>query len=133
MAFHNKVGEWGERVALDYFLRKGYAIVAKNDVEGIRGNEIDLVVSKGSRIIFVEIKTRTSDNDDPIFSITKKKQANILRAGIAYLHSHPTPLEPQFDLFFINGTEEKYQIEHIEDVFTPPLIVHGSGGPKMDN
>lgn len=132
MALHNKVGIWGEKVALEYFIKNGYAIISKNDREGTKGNELDLIVSKGNRIIFVETKTRSNDYNDPIYSIDKKKRANLLRAGIAYLNSHPSPLEPQWDLFFINGNENEYRIEHLKDVFLPPLLSYGTKGVRMN-
>lgn len=133
MALHNKIGAWGEKITMEYFLRKGYAIVARNDVEGNRRNEIDLIVSKENRIVFVEVKTRTRKDEDPIHSITRQKRTNMLKAGITYLKAHPyPPLEPQFDLFFINGDENDYSIEHLEDVFLPPLIRYGSDGAHID-
>jgi len=55
---HNNqsVGKIGETLAEKYLIKQGYKILEKNFRS--RYGEIDLVVTKGSSIKFVEVKTR---------------------------------------------------------------------------
>lgn len=54
-----KIGLYGEELAEKFFLKKGYKILDKRFQT--RFGEIDLVVGKGEMIVFVEVKTRTSN------------------------------------------------------------------------
>lgn len=122
MALHNNLGKWGEDIAYEYFVRKGYGVVGRNVRLGRNSNELDLIITKGTRIIFVEVKTRTSDTVDPLLSITPEKERRIIRAAESYLRQTHSMLEPQFDLFIVVGNPSTgYRIEHHKDVFRPPL------------
>ncbi|MDE5649953.1 MAG: YraN family protein, partial [Duncaniella sp.] len=59
MAEHNETGKWGEKVARDYLLAQGYAIMGEN--VRIGNMEIDIIAMKDSSICFVEVKTRSTD------------------------------------------------------------------------
>ena len=56
MARHNDIGKWGENIACDILVGKGYAIIERN--WRLNHLEIDIIASKGSRIVFAEVKTR---------------------------------------------------------------------------
>lgn len=58
MNYKQSAGRFGENLAKDYLLRRGYKIVSANLKIGFR--EIDIVVQKGGILIFVEVKTRLS-------------------------------------------------------------------------
>jgi putative endonuclease len=53
-----KIGKWGEAAAARYLEARGYRILQHN-VRTPYG-EIDLIASQESRVVFVEVKTRTS-------------------------------------------------------------------------
>ncbi len=126
MAGHNNLGKWGEEIAYEYFVKKGYGVIGRNVRVGRSSNELDLICTKGTRIIFIEVKTRTSDAIDPLLSITPEKERRIIRAAESYLRQTHTMLDPQFDLLIVVGDPTSgYRIEHHEDVFRPPL--HSSG------
>lgn len=118
MAQHNTLGKWGENIAAELLASKGYAIVERN--WRTTGFEIDIVASKGSRIIFVEVKTRRTPDIDPLSAINKSKINKMVRAANAYMQSATLPLEPQFDIVNIVGNEHDFTIEHLEDAFFPP-------------
>lgn len=118
MARHNKLGAWGENVAAELLASKGYAIVERN--WRTPGFEIDIVASKGNRIIFVEVKTRRTPDLDPLSAINRNKINKMVRAANAYMQAATLPLEPQFDIVTIVGNEHDYNIEHIPDAFFPP-------------
>lgn len=119
MAKHNEVGKWGEDLACEKLIREGYAIVKRN--WRMHRYEIDIIASKGSRIIFVEVKTRTNRESDPFDAINKAKMQHMIRSASVYLRYFETHLDPQFDIIGITGTPDNYQLEHIEDAFIPPL------------
>jgi putative endonuclease len=50
-----KIGEFGEKLALKFLISKGFSLIERNYTKKI--GEIDLVVQKGGVIHFVEVKT----------------------------------------------------------------------------
>lgn len=119
MAKHNDTGSWGEEVASQFLVGEGYAIRDRN--WRAAPYEIDIVAMKDNRIVFVEVKTRSSFLSDPVLSITDKKKSHLVRAANAYMTCFHLPHEIQFDLIFISGDRDTYRIEHIADAFYPPL------------
>ncbi|MCH5245369.1 MAG: YraN family protein [Muribaculaceae bacterium] len=123
MARHNEVGSWGEKAAQEYLLRQGYAIMEQNVVIG--KVEIDFVAMKGDRIVFVEVKTRSTSFVDPAEAVDRRKMMRLSRAVDAYIQSRNIQHEPQIDIISIIGTPEasaeSVVIEHIPDAFRPPL------------
>lgn len=119
MAQHNRTGKWGENVAIDCLVAKGYAI---RDTNWRLGHlELDIVAMKGDRLVFVEVKTRSNPDDDPIDAVDRRKILRIVRAANAYINMKGLPHEPQFDIIGISGTQEAHTVEHIPDAFLPPL------------
>ena len=119
MARHNLTGSWGEALAADYLAANGYAIADRNWRSG--HYEIDMVAYKGNRIIFVEVKTRSSDNDDPLEAVDRNKAMRLIRAAVAYVDAFKIDHDMQFDIIAVNGTPGQYKIEHISDAFVSPL------------
>ncbi|MDE5981695.1 MAG: YraN family protein [Duncaniella sp.] len=119
MARHNELGAWGERVAREYLLTQGYAIGGENTRIG--NYEIDFIAMKDDRIVFVEVKTRSTDYVDPLEAVDSRKRARLVRAADEYIRSMNIRLEPQFDIITVVGSPEKYEIEHFPDAFFPPL------------
>lgn len=122
MARHNELGKWGEQLAVDLLVTKGYAIVERNWRAG--NLEVDIVAMKDNRIVFVEVKTRSSEFVDPIDAIDRRRVSRIVRAANSYVKAYNIPHEVQFDVIIIIGAPESGnmpQIEHIPDAFLPPL------------
>lgn len=119
MAEHNIIGKWGEALAVDYLVGKGYAILERNWRLGHL--EIDIVAMKDDRVAFVEVKTRVNPDDDPIEAVDRRKMMHMIRAANAYFSATKLPHDPQFDIIGISGTPDDYTLEHIPDAFLPPL------------
>jgi putative endonuclease len=91
---HLELGELGEKKAYEYLTKyEGYRIVATNFLvslgRGLRGSkltaEIDLIAYDGDALVFVEVKTRTSNEVvSPERSVTLRKQRQIARAARRY-------------------------------------------------
>ncbi|MGV3508061.1 MAG: YraN family protein, partial [Sphingobacteriaceae bacterium] len=58
MATHNLLGQRGEAIAKSYLETNDYEILDENWCHGKA--EVDLIAYRDKRIIFVEVKTRTS-------------------------------------------------------------------------
>jgi putative endonuclease len=75
------------RAALHYRLR-GYRILATN--VWAAGNELDLVVRRGSSLVFCEVKgKRGTAYGDPLEMVDAEKQRRLRRAAEAWLARHP--------------------------------------------
>ncbi len=123
MADHINLGRWGEKLAREYLLRQGYAIGGENTRIG--NYEIDFVAFKGDRIIFVEVKTRSTPLVDPVDAVTPAKMKRLARAVDSYIRSRGIVHDPQIDVIAIIGTPgmnpADVVIEHYPDAFLPPM------------
>jgi putative endonuclease len=82
-------GARGEEVAAQHLITCGCEIVVRNwrppRGSRVRG-EIDIVARQGARLLFVEVRTRRSDEyGEPEESITAHKYAALVAAAEAYL------------------------------------------------
>lgn len=117
-ANHNQqFGKLGEDIAASHLERKGYAILNRNYRYG--KTEIDLICKFKEEVIFVEVKTRTSDAMVyPERAVGKSKQRNIRLAAENFLEENQITLPARFDIIaVVKG--DKFEIEHIEDAFYP--------------
>ena len=88
-----------EQRALRHYRLRGYRILGTN--VWIGGYELDLVVRRGRRLAFVEVKGKSGDRlGDPLEMVTEEKQRRLRRAAEAWLASHPecAALEARFDV-----------------------------------
>jgi len=82
---NKQIGAWGEQAAADYLVEHGYKIVARN-VRTPYG-EIDIVARQGEMMIFVEVKTRTTnDRGRPFDAIHPAKQRRLARLALSFIH-----------------------------------------------
>ena len=111
-------GKWGEEVALEYLIRKGYTTVAKGWRS--RFGEIDLIVKNREYLVFVEVKLRKSANFAHAREyVGKSKQDKIRATASLWLVSHSNRLQPRFDVIEIYAPDETAtpEIIHIENAF----------------
>ena len=88
MSLSNKeLGKIGEKAACSFLEKEGLKLLAKN-YRALRG-EIDLIMSRGGEIIFIEVKTRSSDSYGyPLESITEVKKGHIFRTAQMFLREN---------------------------------------------
>jgi putative endonuclease len=88
-----KLGNLGEQLAAEFLTHKGFRLVAANFVVPVGRNrpgalintEIDLIAYDGETLVFLEVKTRRSDDfAAPERAVDLRKQRQITRAARAY-------------------------------------------------
>jgi putative endonuclease len=95
-------GRAAERRALWHYRLRGYRVLDRNVWTG--GNELDLVVRRGRRLAFVEVKAKAGPaRGDPLEMVTAEKQRRLRRAAEAWLAAHPEAagLEARFDVLAV--------------------------------
>jgi putative endonuclease len=81
-------GRAAERRAWWFYRLRGYRILARN--VWIGGYELDLVVRRGRRLAFVEVKAKGSARyGNPFEMVTPEKQRRLRRAAETWLAAHP--------------------------------------------
>lgn len=111
-------GKKGEELAARYLAKQNYQLIAKN--WRYRYYEIDLICKDENMLVFVEVKTRTSEAIiRPQDAVTRKKQKHLIEGANAYIEMNDLDCESRFDVVSIIQKNDRYKIEHIEDAFTP--------------
>lgn len=114
-----KLGLIGEQLAVNYIRDNGYSIMDRN--YRTRLGELDIIAKKDNIIVFIEVKTRTSNTYGmPSEAVTYRKQKTIQRLSQQYiLHRklNDTCLNYRFDVIEVKVIDKKYKIDHIENAF----------------
>ena len=114
-----EIGQYGENVAKNFLKKNGYNIIASNKRESHK--EIDIIAEDKSYIAFVEVKTRSVNDDlfNPYGSaasaVNITKQKNLIAAARAYLRDNPTEKQPRMDVIEVylkKGTKIVLEINH---------------------
>ena len=123
MARHNELGKWGEQYAADYLQSIGYDIIERDWRIGHRDIDSIARTGDGTTVVFVEVKTRTSDVvTKPDDAVDIKKIRNIGYAANNYIKTKGIVDEVRFDIISIIGNnKENAQLEHIIEAFNPCL------------
>ncbi|MCX6182206.1 MAG: YraN family protein [Bacteroidetes bacterium] len=117
MTHHFNLGKQGERIALQYLLNKGYIIHEKNWRYG--KIEVDLIAEKDERIVFVEVKTRSTDYfGEPEEAVDRDKEQQLINGAQIFINKHELEEEIRFDIISIILNTDEVRINHIEDAFT---------------
>lgn len=115
---NNQFGKLGEDIAVGHLERKGYKILVRN--YRFARVEVDVICEHEKEVIFVEVKTRTSDQMAyPEQAVGKSKQRNIRLAAENFLEENQITYPVRFDIIAVVKNESKFEIEHIEDAFYP--------------
>ena len=95
---HLQYGALGEAAAKKHLQRQGLHFLTAN-FRSPRG-EIDLVFRHGDCLVFVEVKTRSSDEwARPAAAVNAKRRRRLTRAALDYLRLlHNPPVKVRFDI-----------------------------------
>lgn len=126
MTNYNK--DWGkeaERIAAEWLMTEGYTIREMNWKPAHSHLEIDIIAEYDATLVFIEVKARGEDGQDPADAVDEKKMRRIARAADSYIRAQPLEYEYRFDIITIEGNATNYQLDHLPDAFLPPLVVTG--------
>jgi len=117
MAQHFELGKQGEKIALQYLINKGYIIHHCNWRCG--KIEVDLIAEKDERIVFIEVKTRsTSYFGEPEEAVDEDKEQQLINGAQIFAERHLLDEEIRFDIISIILNAHEVKINHIEEAFT---------------
>jgi putative endonuclease len=83
-----RLGAEAERRVRRHFLLRGYRVLATNVWAG--GNELDLIVRRGDRLLFCEVKAKSGEGfGAPVEAVTAEKVRRVRRAAEGWLAARP--------------------------------------------
>jgi len=121
MAEHLKTGKKGEDLAIKFLKEKGYALLENN--WRFRRSEVDIIAKDGKILVFIEVKTRSSNYfGEPASFVSNRKKTLLQDAATAYMQQINHTWEIRFDIIgiLIRPTSE-IELKHFEDAFFPGL------------
>jgi putative endonuclease len=115
---HLQYGELGEKAARKHLRRQGLKFLTAN-FRSPRG-EIDLVFRDGDCLVFVEVKTRSSEEwMRPAAAVNKERRGRLTRAALDYLRLlRNPPVKVRFDIVEVllqDGTVR--EVRHLPNTF----------------
>ncbi|MDA0194867.1 MAG: YraN family protein [Bacteroidetes bacterium] len=112
---NKKIGEWGERLAAEFLIEKGYEIIEKN--YRFSHGEIDLIAMKGELLVFVEVKTRSGLYFGyPEDAVNTNKIETIGKVAEEYIYAINWHGGVRYDVIAILN-KKPLEIRHFEDAF----------------
>lgn len=118
MAFHNQLGEEGEKIAIQYLKSRGYIIHHKN--WRMSHLEIDIIAEHNDELVFVEVKTRSSDQyGEPEDAVGYQKEKDLIKLADVYLEHLQLEVLSRFDIIAIILSDFESNLTHFEDAFSP--------------
>ena len=115
---HLRHGRLGELTARKHLRRKGMKFLTAN-FRSERG-EIDLIFRDGDCLVFVEVKTRSSEDwVRPAAAVDAERRRRLTRAGLDYLKLLKNPLiKVRFDIVEVLLEDSQVrEIRHLPDTF----------------
>jgi putative endonuclease len=97
-------GRRAELRATLHYLLHGYRVLGRNVWAG--GNEIDLIVRRGRRLVFCEVKSKAGPrHGDPLEMVGPQKLDRLTRAAATWLAAHGEldSLDVSFEVVALRG------------------------------
>lgn len=123
MAIHNEIGKIGEDIASSFLTSEGYQVLFRN-WRPLKGKqEVDVILKKGNTIVFVEVKTRTSDFfGEPEEYVQADKQRHLIQASHSFLAENKQEhyVEVRFDVVAVLLTKTTHKLvsyRHLTNAF----------------
>ena len=116
---HLRRGELGERAAEKYLKGQGMKLLARN-YRSTRG-EIDLVFRAADCLVFIEVKTRSSEGwTRPAAAVDARKKKLLSQTALDYLKQLKNPeVKFRFDIVEVLLEEgEVREVRHLANTFT---------------
>ena len=120
------LGERGELEAERFLLRKGWQIIARG--YSTESGEVDLIAVDGKTLVFVEVKTRSSETQGlPVDAVDQEKMRRIAEVAEQFYYRHQLEgTSIRFDVISILWPENSApRIRHYEQAFDAPRKFNG--------
>ncbi|WP_028778296.1 YraN family protein [Shimazuella kribbensis] len=120
MTFQRKaIGQRGEDIAAGYLVSKGWELIARN--WSTKLGELDIVANDGLQLIFVEVRTTTSNQFGLGFqSVQYRKQQQVRKLAVQFMQKQKLEhLSIRFDVISVLLTKERefVDLNHLEGAF----------------
>lgn len=114
MYIKQEIGKLGEDIAVNYLKQKGYKILDRNFE--CRQGELDIIAKDKNEIVFIEVKTRTSNRyGTPSEAVNKIKQKHMLQTIKYYLYTRNLNDEfVRIDVIEVYIRDNLYKVNHIK-------------------
>ena len=111
------LGRAGESFVAEQYRRRGFTVLERNYRS--RSGEIDLVLQRGSLLVFCEVKTRRDDRwGIPAEAVGWAKQARLRRLAAEWLEERPPgPVEVRFDVASVIVRGGRAELTVLPDAF----------------
>jgi putative endonuclease len=115
----SQLGATGEQIAADHLTTHGFRILDRN--YRTRHGELDIVAFDGTRIVFVEVKTKAHSGVElnPLLSIGPRKQLQVRHMAHRWLadrRDRPYARELRFDAIGIVIDAVSAEVCHFEHI-----------------
>ncbi|MFH0814752.1 MAG: YraN family protein [Candidatus Falkowbacteria bacterium] len=117
MTLHNKqFGQWGEDMATEFYAKQGYSVIERNYRR--RFGEIDLICAKGNEIVFIEVKTRSTNFLPGERAVNYEKRDTIKRLIKYYIQAKNIgrDVDCRFDILVVEKEGDKVNFRQQENV-----------------
>jgi putative endonuclease len=112
---NKETGKKGEELAVEYLKKQGYEIIETNK-RFSRFCEIDIIAKHKDCLVFVEVKTRSSEFcGSPLEAITKTKYEHIKNGLFTYLQENPKYKKFRIDAVSI-VLKPTVKIQHLKNI-----------------
>lgn len=114
---HTQLGQEGESIAVGFLKKNGYTILEQNYHNKL--GEIDIVAKDRDTLVFVEVKTRRSDQyGHPKWAVTPRKQRKISMVALYYLkENRQRNRKARFDVVTVLDRQKPPVVEIIKNAF----------------
>ena len=114
-----QIGAKGEKQAKEFLISNNYEIINTNFHSPY--GEIDIIAKDNETLVFIEVKTRSTDLDSALNSISISKRKKISKTASYFLsknHSFEN-MFTRFDVIVIIMSKTHLSLKHIKEAFTP--------------
>ena len=115
---HLRHGELGERAARKFLRQHGLKCLT-NNFRSPRG-EVDLILRDGDCLVFVEVKTRSSEEwTRPAAAVDAERRRRLTRAALDYLRLlRNPPVRVRFDIVeVLLENSQVHEVRHLPNTF----------------
>jgi len=115
------IGSKGEKLAAEFLVLHNYEIIATNFFSPY--GEIDIIALKDEILVFIEVKTRSSNLDSALNSISISKRKKISRTAALFLAKNQEyeDMFTRFDVIAILLNKDHTFLKHIKEAFITTL------------